>query len=403
MQTTRLHRMLVLAGLFSLFVSYVGLWIRFINDPVERTGSDFIAFYTAGRLVQSEGFQSVYDIDLQQDVQEAEVGFPLVPGQVLLYNHLPILLPLLQWIVSTDYIVSFYRWITLLILAYSAALAILSQVLKRQGVDRPSNLLIGVAGFLFLPVFFSLMNGQDTAMLLLGVAIWMYGLISRKELLAGLGLSLATLRPHLALFLAIPMLFRNRNIFWGFVLGSLILALLSVLLLGAEGTKDYMNILLLSGGGEWYGMKENAMYNLIGLLSRFLPQVEAGMIRASGWLFYGAALICISMLWFKAQDLNSGLIGLTILCSIVTAPHLHFHDLALLLITIYDLGRLSKKYGTLNMSSLAAVPLVFSLLLLISNLSRFLQYTTPYLIMLTLALYPYFLKPAALLTRPRRS
>jgi hypothetical protein len=291
----------------------------------------------------------------------------------------------------------------LLILAYSAALAILSQILKREGVDQSSNFFTAVAGFLFLPVFFSLMNGQDTAFLLLGVAMWMYGLISRKELLAGLGLSLATLRPHVALFLAIPMVLRNRKIFWGFVLGSVTLALFSVLLLGREGTKDYLNILLLSGAGEWYGMKENAMYNLIGLLTRILPGVEAGMIRATGWLFYGAALICISILWFKAPDLNSGLIGLTIVLSIVTAPHLHFHDLALLLIPIYDLGRLSKKLGTLEMSSLAAVPLVFSLLLLISNISPFLQYATPYLIMLALAMYPYYLKSRMALTRPHQS
>src|SRR6266545_662817 len=257
MKAANFRRIFIMAGIISLFVSYLGIWIRFINDPVESTGSDFIAFYSAGRIAQREGASNVYNPLLQQQIQQKEVGFSLSPGQVLLYNHLPFLLPILQAIVNTSYVDSFYRWIFLLIMVYVAAIVILSRLLTLVEIDKNSILLISIGAFLFLPTFFSLMNGQDTAFLFLGIAIWMYGLFSGREVLSGLGLSLTTVRPQIALFLAMPMLFRHAKVFWGFLLGSGILALFSVLILGLDGTKEFINILLISTRGEWHGMKEN--------------------------------------------------------------------------------------------------------------------------------------------------
>jgi len=80
MQISGVRRIFIIAGIVSLFVSYLGIWIRFINDPVERTGADFIHFYSAGRLAQSEGAAHVYDLLLQQKIEEQQVGFPLAPG-----------------------------------------------------------------------------------------------------------------------------------------------------------------------------------------------------------------------------------------------------------------------------------------------------------------------------------
>jgi hypothetical protein len=403
MRAANLRRIFIIAGLVSLLASSIGIWIRMINDPVERTGSDFIAFYSAGRVAQNAGMASVYNPLLQQQIQQQEVGFPLVQGQVLLYNHLPFLLPILRMIVNTNYVASFYRWIILLIAIYLAGIAILSQVLKQAGVDRASILLAAIAGLLFLPLFVSLMNGQDTAFLFLGTAIWVYGLISGKEYVAGLGLSLTTVRPHIALILAIPMLFRSIKVFVGFLIGSGVLALLSVLILGLHGTREFINIILLSAGGEWYGMKENAMYNLIGLLTRAMPYIEAGIIRTAAWIVYGLAMIGLCILWAKTQDIKNGIIGLTVTLALFAVPHLHFHDLTLLLIPIYELIRISQETGKLKTSIAIVLPIAISLLLLISNISPYLQYTIPYLLMLGLTLYPFYQNFKTTFTRLHQS
>lgn len=402
MKTTSLYRIVTIAGALSLFVSYVGIWNRFIHDPVQRTGSDFIAFYSAGRIAQNQGMSAAYDPRLQQLIQQEEVGFTLAPGQVLLYNHLPFLLPLLQIIVTEDYVASLHRWVLLLIVLYLLSVIVLSTLLRQRDFPQESTILTAIGALLFLPVFFSLMNGQDTAILFLGTSIWMYGLLSRKQYLAGLGLSLTTVRPHIALVLAVPMLFRSTRVFGAFLAGSIILMLISISILGREGVQDFIHILFLSAGGEWYGMKESAMYNLIGLLSRTMPWLPASSIRGVGWILYTGALVVLSILWLRNGEARNELIGLSVILALFFVPHLHFHDLALLLIPIYNLTQIHQETGTLRAPIVALVPIALSLILLLSNISPFLQYTMPYLIMLILAAYPY-VASRTVLTRPHQS
>jgi hypothetical protein len=393
MQTSGIRRIFIVTGIVSLFVSYLGIWIRFISDPVERTGADFIHFYSAGRIAQSEGAGQVYDLALQQKIEEQQVGFPLAPGQVLPYNHLPFLIPILQTIMSPDYVNSFYRWVLIMVTIFMTSIIILGRILTESGMDSKSILLASIGSFLFLPLFFSLMNGQDTAFLFLGTAIWMYGLVTKRELIAGLGLSLTTVRPHIALILALPMLFSYRKPFMGFVIGSGILALISFLIIGVDGTRDFIDIILISAGGEWYGMKQYAMFNLIGILMRSLPSLGVGTIRTIGWIIYGVAIIALCIFWARNKNLEVGKIGLTVILALFTVPHLHFHDLTLLLIPIYELIHYSAGNARLKTSIAIVLPIAISLLLLLGNISPLLQYTFPYLIIITLIAYPYYSKP----------
>ena len=392
MQTSGLRRIFIVAGIVSLFVSYLGVWIRFINNPVERTGADFIHFYSAGRIAQSEGAGQVYDLALQHKIEEQQVGFLLAPGQVLPYNHMPFLIPILQTIVSPDYVSSFYRWVLIMVTIFMTGIIILGRILTESDMDRRSILLASIGSFLFLPLFFSLMNGQDTAFLFLGAAIWMYGLITKREMIAGFGLSLTTVRPHIALILALPMLFSYRKAFLGFLIGSGILALISFLIIGVDGTREFIDIILISAGGEWYGMKQYAMYNLIGILMRVLPWLEAATIRAIGWIVYGVTIIILCIFWARSKNLEVGKIGLTVILALFTVPHLHFHDLTLLLIPIYEMIHYSAGNDRLKTSIATALPIAISLLLLLSNISPLLQYTFPYLIMFALIAYPYYSK-----------
>lgn len=381
MQRINFHRIFIAAGIVSLIVSYLVVWIRLINDPVERTGSDFIAFYTAGRIAQEEGSSRVYDIALQREVEEEQVGFALAAEQVLQYNHLPFLIPILQLIVTPDYVASFHRWASFMAMIYGAGIAILGRTLKGSGTDPASIRIVTIGAVLFLPLFFSLMNGQDTGILLLGAAIWVYGLLSGREWVAGLGLSLTTVRPHIALVLALPMLLRHYRVFIGFVVGSSMLALFSFVILGLSGAQEFINVILISAGGDWYGIKQNVMFNLIGLLMRMFPEAEEGAIRAVGWIIYGITILALIFIWRRPNIRKEYLIGLTATLAALVVPHLHFHDLTLLLVPLYMLVRSTKT------PLAAALPLALTLLLLISNAAPFLQFTVPYLISFSLIVY----------------
>jgi alpha-1,2-mannosyltransferase len=399
MSALRLQRIFIISGIISLSIAYVGLWFRFINNPVERTSSDFIAFYSAGRVAQEGGFSQVYDPALQQAIQEEEVGFPLVQGQVLLYNHLPFLIPILRMIVGESYVGAFYQWVVLLLIVYVLSMIVLSKVIQASGTDWQMVWGIGIAAFLFLPIFLSLMNGQDTAILVLGAALWLYGLASGNDWIAGLGLSLTTVRPHLSLAFAIPMIVSHRKTFYAYVLGSSFLAALSVLIVGIDGTRQFINVLLISTGGVWHGMNEESMVNLLGLVIRIFGTSLADVIRAWGWVIFAATILFVSYLWSRKKGLQANLMGLTVLLALFTSPHLHFHDLALLLIPFYELVRC----GYLKHFAAMAFPIAASLAMLVSNMSPVLLFTTPYLLMLVLAVYPYLSKEKPVLTALHRS
>jgi len=216
-----------------------------ISNPAERTGTDFIHFYTAGRIAQSYGYPAVYDLKLQQKFEQDVVGFELAEGQVLPYNHAPYLIPILKVLVSENYIMSFVRWVTFLISAYLASSIIFINTIFLEQQQKEKRILL--SGMMtFYPFYVSILLGQDTALLFTGVVLWCVGFLKKNNWLAGLGLALTTIRPHICLMLAIPFLFQNRKIWWRFFMFSSILTALSLLLLGTEGLKSFVNILLVS-------------------------------------------------------------------------------------------------------------------------------------------------------------
>ena len=50
-----------------------------ITQHEVRTGTDFIAFYTAGRVAGEYGISHTYDVELQKSVQDEILGFS-IPG-----------------------------------------------------------------------------------------------------------------------------------------------------------------------------------------------------------------------------------------------------------------------------------------------------------------------------------
>src|SRR5512134_515884 len=232
MGTLNYRRILAFVGVFSLMSYHIFYWVNLLNDPDQRTGSDFIGFYNFGRILQEKGIQSIYDIAEQERIEEEVVGHPVT---VIFYTHLPYIAPLAAALVDEDYLASFKRWALILLLLNALNVYLLANLLDLKRFTRENGLILVLGAFFFDPTASGFMNGQDTAFLLLGAALWLRGMTSQKYLMAGLGLSLTTVRPQVALFLAIPFLFRHRKVFWGFVLGSSILAGISLWLLKTEG------------------------------------------------------------------------------------------------------------------------------------------------------------------------
>src|SRR5215213_1135857 len=375
-------RAMLFAGTISLLILYFVWWGRMIGDPVRRSGADFIALYSAGRVAQSQGFASIYSIEQQQKIEQEVVGFPLAEGQVLLYNHMPYLVPLLALVVNNNYVQSFEGWLMVLLSVYLIGTQFLIKSLF-AAETKDIQFALFLVTLTFSPLFISLWQGQDTAFLYLGVVFWCIGILKKQDWLIGAGLALATVRPHISIALAVPLLFRNQRAWWRSLLLISLLGLFSVLLLNVQGTLGFVNLLRISAEGVWFGMKPAAMFNLLGLLLRMVQLPNPGLASWIGWLIYLAGSILIGALWQRSKSIDGRLLGLSILTALVTAPHLHLHDLTLLIFPLLFI--VQDRLVTHSEPRWALLPLGASLFLLIGILLEAVYYLLPYLLFVMLA------------------
>lgn len=333
----------------SLIIIYIFQWFTMITSPSLRTGTDFISYYSVARISQEYGIAKIYDVNMQQEFQEEAVGFRLTEGQVLLYLHVPYIIPILVLFVSKNYIFSFIVWVALMLSIYSFASFFLLKNITKNSIG---FYFVGLV--LFFPFFQSLLLGQDTSILFLGITFWLIGIKKDNEWFSAIGVAITSVRPHFCLLFLLSLLFYNPKSIWKYIFTTGGLVLLSFLLIGWNGIQQFIEILQISADGNWYGMNENAMFNLIGLISRTLPFLDAEIIRVFGWVGYFVGIIFAIVLWAKRTQPNEWLISISIILALFFAPHLHYHDLTLLVIPLVFLSFESK----LNSNLLLAVSFI---------------------------------------------
>jgi len=391
------RRVFVVAALASLVLVYSLLWLRMITTPVEYTGADFIAFYAAGRIAQVEGPAHVYDLALQQHYEEQVVGFEVAPEHINPFLHPPFIVPLARVLALDNFILSFVLW-DLVMLAFLILGALPLFYLLREGLSRQQRLVLLAGILLFFPCYASLVIGQDSAIFYFSACIWMFGMLTKKDWLAGLGLAGMTVRPHLALPLALPFLFtctcasagKRRGVWWWFLIGASSLALFSLAYVGVDGIEGFFRVLLVSGRGENYKINEEHMFNTIGLLWRAIPDLSPLYVHGIGWGVYLAATTGLCVLWAKIPLLDERHIGLAVILSLFSSPHSHIQDLVLLIIPIACLMLVLIRKKNLLSRDAVLLPLAASLVLLFSFFAESLKYGVYYLVILFLLIALWF-------------
>lgn len=350
------RRILALVGVFSLMGYHSLYWVNLLNDPDQRTGSDFIGFYNFGRIMQEKDIASIYDIGEQQRIEEQVVGHPVT---VIFYTHLPYLAPLAALLVDEDYIASFKRWALILLLLNALTVYILANRLDLRRFTRENGLILLLSAFFFDPTASGFMNGQDTAILLLGAAIWLWGMTSNRHFLAGLGLSLTTVRPQVALFLAIPFFFKHRKVFWGFVLGSSILAGISIGMLKMDGTLKFIESLRYIESTIWIEPHSFDMPTISGIIRRNFTVTNPTLAKTFVWVCYAIGIAAFSYWWRRSGEITEKHLGLMTLFGIFLLPYAHYHELTLLLIPIFCILRIWERQH-IESYYLAVLPLIVS-------------------------------------------
>lgn len=377
------HRVIILTSILASVISYAFLWVRMITTPVEYTGSDFITYYTVGVIANRHGLDRVYDFELQKAVEEEIVGFEVADSNVMPHNHIPLLNPLLAllvWAVKERYLLGMGVWALLLTLVYIPTLRMLLRIRPDQ-LDL--NLVNMLACLLFFPLFVSLMNGQDTFLLVLGAVLLLGGVTKRQDWISGLGLALMTVRPQIALMMALPFLLTNSRVWWRFCALAALFVIVSVAPLGRNGLLDFFDIM----SSAVVGSRDTAMYNLIGLMSRAFPGVPTGTVQAIGWAAYGLGVVGVCILWKKSPTVDGRLISIALILSLLVSPHLVYHDLTLLIVPLVTAAWIAVEATVVQRKEVASIILAISLLLLLSYITSFTQYLAIYLLMGLLLAY----------------
>jgi hypothetical protein len=390
----------VIAGLaFQLF--WEGwLWSLVVFQPETHKPFDFSALYTAGRIAASSSYHLLYDVPTELQVQETIYGFSLRDDQLLPFNHPPVLVPILQLICTPDYTASYWRWVLVSFGFVVGSAIFMERILSAMKWALGSKLLLLISAISFYPVFTGLLKGQDSAFLILGGMIWLYGMVRGKDWAAGLGLAMTVIRPQIALILAVPFLFNRRKVWWWFAAAATLLAVFSIGLVGLRGVQDFIHLVIISAAGQGFGLNEAGMFNFTGMVFRLFPGIPISLLHGLAWVLFLATLAGLAILWKISPVLSIRHIVLAACLSLFASPHLHFHDLGFLLIPVLGLiiiggNKGQTVEGTIFPSAIvlprteidikqiqwAVFLLAASLLMLFAELWDPARYTIPYLLM----------------------
>jgi len=192
---------------------------------------DFTSFYGAGlSLRQGQGSQ-LYDAEEQWRTQQVFAQRVRIRGGPLPYLRPPFETLLFVPLTLLSYPQAYFLWT-----AINLGIAVWVPFLLRQHVRdlRPvSSWLLALLPLAFTPIFFALVQGQDSVLLLLLYSLAYLALQKGADLRAGCWLALGLFKPHLVIPFVIILFFRGRRkVAWGFSWIAAVLLVVSVAIVG---------------------------------------------------------------------------------------------------------------------------------------------------------------------------
>jgi hypothetical protein len=208
----------------------------------DRFHNDFTFYFAAARIGLAHGWSHIYDLGLQQKELDA-LGSGIKIAELARYISPPPVAWAALPFTALPYEPAYFAWSGLLV----GALAF-TWWLAAPGAGR-ARVIYLLAAVGWLPVIYGLQLGQPGLLVALGVAGSYALLRSGRELLAGVALSAAILKPQLAFLVPIALLASRRDrAFLGSVAGLGVLGAVSAAALGGDGISAYVARLNFASG-----------------------------------------------------------------------------------------------------------------------------------------------------------
>jgi alpha-1,2-mannosyltransferase len=318
---------------FVLGMTYVYAWCLVVgqgrpplssaNDPI---GGDYVAFYAAGRILLSGDGAHLYDHATVTAVQDIALE-GRIPGFYDAFRNPPFFAAVFAPLSALDLVPSFAVWSLLSLAALLMALRLLCDMVPGMAGRWRGLFLIA---FAFGPVYFGLIDGQNSTLSLLLFVLIYRSLLLKHDRLAGVVAAVGLFKPQL--FFVFPLVFlaaRRWRALASYAAAALVLAAVSFALVGVGGLQGWLRVLL---DMETDNALKNAwrMHSLKGFFDLLLPG-QSSLALALYALAAVALLAVLWRAWGQPRELTPQLWVLTSAVIALVDPHLVDYDLTALI------------------------------------------------------------------------
>ena len=296
-------------------------------------GSDYLSFWTVGKIANTHGYAHIYDLSLLAMIQKpfheiiaTDNVYAPIPAPFFSFFTVPFqLLAILN--AKTGYAV----WSILNLLGLILYLRFFIKDLTSKQVQPRFMVLIVIS----YPVFLNLFWGQINVWLAICVGEFMRMAIKGKPFVSGLCLAGLLIKPQ-SLVLILPVLLLQRS--WkklvGFAAGTIAVLVISLGLSGIQGVRALFDLWLKYAAAIPTNAPENMVnWRMLGIQLGFV------MPSAAGWTIAVIGLIAtisaVFWLWQKPiSDLSLkfpiALLGI-LTATLVVSWHSHMHMMVIIL------------------------------------------------------------------------
>jgi hypothetical protein len=326
---------------FMLIMTVMNAVIFFIPWKEILAGkSDLPHFYASAQMVREGQASRIYDFEAENRFV-ARVSDVTRPPNIHLPYEILIFLPFTYFRFSTAHIL----W-TLLSMGMLVGVALL---MRRLRPGRSGFSLTFLTILAFFPVWYCLLQGQDSILLMFLFALSFWFWRRGQDGVAGFVMALGLFRPQLVLPFALVALIGGKSKFVrGFIPGAVLVAMLSVWVVGLQGMADYGRTLIAQGTQgsasillEKWHLQPGLMPTLRGLLWIGLPSwVPAGMrnfLLISGTF---GGLLWAGKRMRSAGDGTTFNVAFAIAVATITLVSFHsfLHDFSLMILSLLIVG-----------------------------------------------------------------
>jgi hypothetical protein len=306
-----------------------------LRDRILHGYPDFTVFYTAATILRQGLAPQLYDERTQYRVQEQFMGSVDSRRGPLPFIHPPFEAVIFVPLAFLHYRDAFVIWDLLNGVALFGVAIILRRRLSALRSISPWEFVLGFLAF--FPIFLTLLQGQDSILLLLCCTLAFNALKKDADVLAGCWLAMGAFKFQLVIPLALLLVVWGRKrVGLGFSLVVLALAGVSILAVGRHGLVRYpeyaLQIARLPG---WGGVPPELMPNLRGLVEGWnLPL--SGAFLGSVVLAGSVILLLLAAGWServseRTLDLR---FSLAVVVTGLVSWHTNAHDLGILILPL---------------------------------------------------------------------